>query len=314
MEGCLLLGGQSGEGGVANAQIYDPAKRKFSALPPMNEPRFVHAMNMLPDGHILITGGFSASGGFLRSSEVFDGAQFIKGPDLIENRDNQRTYNMEDGRVFIEGGDNEMGGYVASTEIYDPVLNEFSFGPILPVGRAMDTISDLGDGKILMAGGIKIVDYEVQFLAESVIYDTKLNSLQIGNSLNEARKQHRATTLPDGVILLTGGNNEKGDLSSTELYGEKRVDVGPEMQFARREHCSVLLPNGNVFIAGGYSNGEYTSSTEMFDPVENSFNRGPDMAVGRAYPTCTLLQDGDVLISGGSGSSGALQSAELLVY
>lgn len=309
----LITGGQAGEGGVAYAQIYDPQTRKFSALPPMLEPRFVHAMNMLPNGDVLITGGFSASGGFLGSSEIFDGTHFVRGPDLLENRDNQRTYTMGDGRIFIEGGDNERAGYIASTEIYDPIQNRFVPGPILPVGRAMDTINGFAHGKIVMAGGIKIVGDQIHFLNEVIIYNPESNNLELGNYLHEARKQHRATTLLDGRILLSGGGNEEGDLRSTELYSATHVVRGPDMLFPRREHCSVLLPSGDVFIAGGYSNGEYVNSTEFFDPSANSFRRGPDMSVGRAYPTCTLLKNGDVLIAGGSGSRGALQSAELLV-
>lgn len=165
-----------------------------------------------------------------------------------------------------------------------------------------------------MAGGLAVENYEALFLTETVMYDPKSYSLQVGNSLNESRKQHRATRLLDGRVLLTGGSNEKGDLKSTELYGEQRVIQGPDMLFERREHCSVLLPNGNVFIAGGYSNGIYNNTTEIFNPIDNVFSRGPDMANARAYPTCTLLPDADVLIAGGSGYGGALKSAELLIY
>lgn len=279
----------------------------------MTEPRFVHAMNKLPDGRILVTGGFSKAGQFLQSTEIFDGEKFTPGPDLLENRDNQRTINLADGRIFIEGGDNENEGYISSTEVFDPAQSIFLPGPRLPTGRAMDTITLYDGNKVLMAGGLEIINYTQYFLTETVIYDPTLNDMKLGYPLNEARKQHRATALPDGRILFTGGINEKGNLRSAELYSKEGVEFTADMLFKRSEHCSVLLNNGNVLIVGGYTEDGYSNTTEIFNPKTNKFSRGPNLKSARAFPTCTLLNDGTVLISGGTGENGALRSAELFI-
>lgn len=309
----LITGGQSGEGGIANAQVFDPKTKKFTNAGMMTEPRFVHAMNLLPDGRVLITAGFSKAGQFLQTSEFYDGKSFSKGPQLVENRDNQRTIDLGNGKVFIEGGDSEKLGYIASTELFDPKSNTFTAGPVLPTGRAMDTISDIGNGKTLLAGGMKIVDFKQVFLKETVIYDEKSNSVKVGPDLVTARKQHKATTLRDGRILFTGGMNESGTLDTAEIYSNGKIKQAAKMVSPRREHCSVLLNDGRVLVAGGHTGSDFTATTEVFDPSTGKFSAGPSMGTARAFPTCTKLKDGSVLVAGGANNSGATKSAELLV-
>jgi hypothetical protein len=309
----LITGGQSGEGGIVDAQIYDPATKAFTSAGKMTEPRFVHAMNLLDDGRVLITAGFSKSGQFLQSSEFYDGEKFIKGPDLVENRDNQRTINLKNGKIFIEGGDSEKLGYIASTEIFNPKDGTYTAGPVLPTGRAMDAITPLKDGKVLMTGGMKIVDFKQVFLSETVIYDPKSNSAKLGPKLNTARKQHRASALKDGSILVTGGMNDKGALRSAELYKNGKFKKLPDMSAPRLEHCSAQLPDGRVLIAGGYANGNYTNTTEIYNPSSKKFTPGPAMIEARGFQTCTVLKDGSVLVAGGNSPSGAIKSAEILV-
>lgn len=310
----LLTGGQSGEGGISDAQIYDPSTKKFTSAGKMAEPRFVHAMNLLPDGRVLVTAGFSKAGQFLKTSEFFDGSKFTKGPDLVENRDNQRTVNLSSGKVFIEGGDNEKRGYIATTELFNPATNSFSAGPMLPTDRAMDTITPLKDGKVLMAGGLKIVDFKQVFLKDTVIYDESKNTVSKGPNLHTPRKQHKAVALADGRVLFTGGVNDSGVLKSYEIYSKNYISKSKEMELSRSEHCSVPLVNGNVLVAGGYTGSGYTNTTEIFDPKTNKFSAGPKMKLGRAFHTCTVLKDGSVLVAGGSNGSGSINGAELLTF
>ncbi|WP_282361406.1 kelch repeat-containing protein [Pseudomonas sp. PS01300] len=309
----LITGGQNGEGGIANAQVFDPKTKKFTDAGMMTEPRFVHAMNVLSDGRVLITAGFSKAGQFLQTSELYDGKSFRKGPQLVENRDNQRTIDLGSGKVFIEGGDNEKLGYIASTELFDPKGNTFTAGPLLPTGRAMDTISDIGKGKTLLAGGMKIVDFKQVFLKETVIYEEKSNTVKAGPDLITARKQHKATTLRDGRVLFTGGMNDSGTLDSAEIYSSGKIKQAAKMVSPRREHCSVLLNDGRVLVAGGHTGIDFTATTEVFDPSTGKFSAGPSMAAARAFPTCTKFKDGTVLVAGGSNQSGATKSAEILV-
>src|SRR5689334_10549865 len=61
---------------------------------------------------------------------------------------------------------------------------------------------------------------------------------------------HRATLLPSGKVLVTGGTN--GD-AAVELYDpatDTWSSLAP-MSLARSSHTSTLLPSGKVLVTGG---------------------------------------------------------------
>src|SRR5258708_4433016 len=89
-------------------------------------------------------------------------------------------------------------------------------------------------------------------------------------SMNSARWDATATLLPNGRVLIAGGSNSSGYLSSTELFDPATntfAAATPSMNVARRSATATLLPNAKVLIAGGFGNGGVLSSTELYDPV-----------------------------------------------
>jgi hypothetical protein len=74
-------------------------------------------------------------------------------------------------------------------------------------------------------------------------------------ALNQPRRWHTATLLPDGNILITGGVWRFKTLTSVELYLTKEgkfIDAG-NLKIDRDLHTATLLPNGDVLIMGGSS-------------------------------------------------------------
>ena len=72
-------------------------------------------------------------------------------------------------------------------------------------------------------------------------------------SLNTARFHHTATLLPDGRVLVVGGESGHDPLASAELYDPATgtwSDTG-SLRTARDSHTATLLPNGMVLVAGG---------------------------------------------------------------
>ena len=67
--------------------------------------------------------------------------------------------------------------------------------------------------------------------------------------LHTARRNHTATLLPNGKVLVAGGENEQDDaLSSAEIYDPasgKWTETGP-LNAARSGHIAKLLPDGRV--------------------------------------------------------------------
>ncbi len=140
--------------------------------------------------------------------------------------------------------------------------------------------------------------------------------------LQTARYGAVAAPLPDGDLLIAGGNNETGSLQSAELYDPATgtfsalpASGSTELQTARTGAVAAPLPDGDVLIAGGY-NGTYLQSAELYNPATGTFSVLPasgstELQTARAGAVAAPLPDGDVLIAGGEDNGTYLQSAEL---
>ena len=114
---------------------------------------------------------------------------------------------------------------------------------------------------------------------------------------------HTATLLPNGKVLLAGGDGNPTEKFS-ELYDPATNSWSsiPSMAEARQSHTATLLPNGKVLVAGGAKTigGNSVSATaELYDPVANTWSSAGTMSTARQSHTATLLADGKVLIAGG---------------
>jgi N-acetylneuraminic acid mutarotase len=142
-------------------------------------------------------------------------------------------------------------------------------------------------------------------------------------SMTTARIGHTATLLANGEVLVAGGGNATGSLTSVELYNPAtgKWAVSGSMTTARGSHTATLLPNGEVLVAGGVSNGSSpwapscTASAELYNPSTGQWTTTGSMTKPRATHTATLLNDGSVLVAGafcsGAGSIYPDNSAEL---
>jgi YD repeat-containing protein len=120
----------------------------------------------------------------------------------------------------------------------------------------------------------------------------------------------RSTTLlPDGRVLLIGGEGESGPVADASIRNRLTTSVTPipqGLQHARAWHTATVLPDGTVLIAGGIgADGQLAQTAELFDPETQAFVPLPDVRLTpRARHTATLLTDGSVLIAGGLTAPG----------
>ncbi len=119
-------------------------------------------------------------------------------------------------------------------------------------------------------------------------------------SLNTTRAGHTATLLPNGKVLVAGGN---GGLDSAELYDPATAtwSVTGRMQVGRRGHTATLLPNGLVLVVG--DGDSVSDNAELYDPGTGAWRLIGSGAGYWSTHTATLLQTGKVLVAGGSGPS-----------
>jgi len=143
------------------------------------------------------------------------------------------------------------------------------------------------------------------------MYDPTTGSWTVTGSLTAARFVHKATLLPNGKVLVSGGEHENfGDaLSSAELFDPVTGNwtTTGSMTAAREGHTATLLLNGKVLIAGGGGLNAILSSAELYDPAHGNWTATGSMTDARVAHTATLLPNGKVLMAGGS----FLSSAEL---
>ncbi|MEO6002083.1 MAG: YDG domain-containing protein [Opitutus sp.] len=134
-------------------------------------------------------------------------------------------------------------------------------------------------------------------------------SVDVTGSLAFPRKNHTATPLMDGRVLVVGGENELGQIAAAELYDPalKLFSTVGQMGMARVGHAATLLPNGTVLITGGRNATGSLASAEIFDPASTTPFRSlaSTMGAARVRHSSTLMVDGKVLIAGGDLSGTA---------
>ena len=114
---------------------------------------------------------------------------------------------------------------------------------------------------------------------------------------------HTATALPDGRVLIAGGDF-MGPLSSAEILDPitGRSWTAAAMGTPRAYHAAAALPDGRIIVMGGYFNGPL-SGVEIYDPATGTWELAAPMNLARCQHAALALPGGQVIVTGGIADS-----------
>jgi hypothetical protein len=303
-DGTVLIAG----GGVDNAGTPTPKAELFCAVTPPTGPcatptllnnfvplagmgtaRAAHAATLLPDGTVLVTGGYDASTSPVATAEVYCAAISAAGGPcaaadytfkptagaMATPRDSHTSTLLPDGTVLVAGGEIDGSGTpTKSAEVYCSATSapggpcaaaDFTFRPaanLMSSERSVHTATMLllTDGRVLVAGGYDLTDKPTAsndtYCPSALPGFCASNAFKfapVGN-LATPRANQTATLLTDGWALLVGGRDTGGaQLATSELFdpGANLSALGASMATARSGHAATRLQDGRVLVTGG---------------------------------------------------------------
>lgn len=198
-------------------------------------------------------------------------------------------------------------------------------GTFAPTGqmttpRANHTATLLFDGKVLITGGDNYAGSTEQLRVNTAeVYDPGARTFAWVGNMTTGRSGHTATLLPDGRVLIAGGDgvipwgSDPSIPGTAEVYdpSTQTFSATGSMITGRTNANATLLPNGKVLITGGiarYDNDDDTvlvGGAEEYDALTGTFSSTGPYAGSLSRKassewfdsTSTRLSDGTVLFA-----------------
>jgi hypothetical protein len=123
-------------------------------------------------------------------------------------------------------------------------------------------------------------DNEYPTIAE--LYDSANGTWTKAGHMSTGRANHTATLLPSGLVLVAGGFDGSGIITSAELYdpSNRSWSLTGSLNNARNGHTATLLPNGQVLVVGGTASSpqDMRRSAELYDPLSGTWTLTGNLA------------------------------------
>jgi hypothetical protein len=255
----LVTGGadlSDGFDNQATAEIYNPATGKFTPTGSMAQGRAEHTATLLPDGRVLVAGGFGGGTNARATAEIYSPTTgtFTPTGSMAISRQYHTATLLPNGLVLIAGGLDDGGasptGVTATAELYNPAAGTFASTGTMISAREWHTATLLTNGFVLIAGGVGAD--QATGLATAELYRPATGSFVQTGSMSVARSHATATpvvlgTPPGaGTILVAGGQG----LTTCEIYYPATGKFGSKAAMLGTVSAAAPLAGGRVLLLG----------------------------------------------------------------
>jgi MYXO-CTERM domain-containing protein len=332
--GKVLVAG--GTGSAPNAtELFDPGTNTWAnagLLPDANGLGQGNAGVILPDGRVVMAGGFPAAG----TTTVARSTTFVRGIDGVwgvgASMSGGRAWHTMNvvtvggkARVLVANGQPQSSLSTTilpskTSEMYVPlVAGDPTSDNWIPVGNTSITRTHGGsavmsDGRVLVAGGDTQSTICCTYLTATAvtdIWDPATSTWSVGPTMGVARAYPSVVALPSSTswqLVVGGGFNSTGfTLNSLEVLNRTAAafsPLTPKLSSGREWTTGTLLDDGKVLFVGG--NGSPTSTglaptdtTDIYDPVAGTVSSSALMSTPRMQHAAVSLGAKGVLVTGG---------------
>jgi N-acetylneuraminic acid mutarotase len=336
----LMVSGRNGGANTASAELFDPDTGNWTAAAPLSNSRSAFASLLLPDGRVVVSGGWTATTADNTVTQVEVYEPRTNTWSTLGNATGRQLHTM----VRLGNGDIQIAGGAAGASGSTSYLNSVQrvgyaaaqapswTGPVnylLPgwIGRRGATSVLIPNGLTMVAGGVLetmgMGDYFLLNESGAVVGTTSY----IFNPWDgETLGYPTLTVLNDGRLLMSGaGSGQTGwnPICCSVVYpyanGQYWGDTQSQLMNAYRFlNAAVLLKNGKVLSVGGNlqvyrQTFGSTPLAEIFDPASNTWTAsGPNLSLDS--PKVALLADGSVLVTGTSIDSSNISRPFTSIY
>ncbi len=208
----------------SSTELYNPKTGQWSGSGNMTAARQRHMATVLPNGTVLVVRGCAdyACRRLPTSGEVYDPSTQkwrLSGPMRTQGYDGMATL-LPNGTVLVAGGcaNDTCQPPLASADVYDWQTMTWTTTGRMTTPRDASTATVLPSGQVLVAGGCALyVTSSCRPLSSAELYDPSRGTWTATASMIMGRFGQTATLLPDGRVLVAGGNGS-GVLATAELY------------------------------------------------------------------------------------------------
>jgi hypothetical protein len=305
-------------------RVWDPATGSLTLVPNPYYNLFCAGQAQLPDGRILVVGGYDPPSLGAANANIFDpvAQSWSALPNMAYRRWYPTATTLPDGRMLVtSGGQSCLTCLADLPEIFDPSTGRFStmtsarlavpYYPFMFV---------LPDGTVVDAGA-----------NEDAVATSKLDLTTGRWSMVDpvVRDGHSAAMYLPGKVLKTGTAADSGTAgnAAATAFAIDMMQPTPawrqvsSMSAARAFHNTTLLPDGTVLVTGGgttldgHDTAKAVYSAELWNPTTETWSTLAPASVPRLYhSTALLLPDGRVLSAGGGNDGGAEDETQAQIF